>query len=56
MNEGLCKVICHNLCVLIHAMFELGIRPDFVRNDVRSRWSREEGCHSRDECSGMTKI
>ena len=29
MNEVLCKVICHNLCVLIHAMFELGIRPDF---------------------------
>ena len=29
-NEVLCKVICHNLCVLIHAMFELGIRPDFL--------------------------
>lgn len=29
-NEVLCKVICHNLCVLVHVMFELGIRPDFV--------------------------
>ena len=28
-NEVLCKVICHNLCVLIQAMFELGIQPDF---------------------------
>ena len=29
-NEVLCKVICHNLCVLNHAMVELGIRPDFL--------------------------
>jgi len=29
-NEVLCKVICHNLCVLNHAMFELGVRPDFL--------------------------
>ncbi len=26
-NEALCKVICHNLCVLIHSMYELGINP-----------------------------
>ena len=29
VNEVLCKVICHNLYVLIHAMFELGLQPDF---------------------------
>ena len=29
VNEVLCKVICHNLCVLIQAMFEFGIQPDF---------------------------
>ena len=30
VNEVLCKVICHNLCVLIQHMFKLGIRPDFL--------------------------
>ena len=29
VNEVLCKVICHNLCVVIQCMFELGIEPDF---------------------------
>lgn len=29
VNETLCKVICHNLVVLIHEMFELGIDPVF---------------------------
>ena len=28
-NEVLCKVLCHNIVVLIHEMFELGIRVDF---------------------------
>lgn len=28
-NEALCKVLCHNLCVLIRSMFELGIDPTF---------------------------
>jgi hypothetical protein len=26
-NEALCKVLCHNLCVLIHSMYELQIDP-----------------------------
>jgi transposase len=26
-NEVLAKVLCHNLCCLIHAMYELGIEP-----------------------------
>jgi transposase len=29
VNEVLCKVICHNICVVIQEMFELGIEPDF---------------------------
>ena len=29
VNESLCKVLCHNLVVLIHEMEELGIEPMF---------------------------
>ena len=29
INEALCKVLCHNLCVLVQAMPELGIEPAF---------------------------
>ncbi|MGC2475408.1 MAG: transposase [Candidatus Sulfotelmatobacter sp.] len=29
VNEVLCKVLCHNLVVLIHEMYELGIDPVF---------------------------
>ena len=28
-NEVLCKVLCHNICCLISAMYELGIQPQF---------------------------
>jgi hypothetical protein len=28
-NETLCKILCHNLVVLIHEMSKLGIEPDF---------------------------
>jgi len=28
-NEALCKILCHNLCVLIQEMYELGIDPLF---------------------------
>jgi transposase len=28
-NELLCKLLCHNLSVLVHEMFELGIMPTF---------------------------
>lgn len=29
VNESLCKILCHNLVVLIHEMYELGIEPVF---------------------------
>ena len=29
VNEALCKVLCHNICVLIQSIFELGIAPTF---------------------------
>lgn len=28
-NEVLCKVLCHNLSMLVHAMHELGVEPSF---------------------------
>jgi transposase len=30
VNEVLCKILAHNLIVLVHAMHELGIEPDFA--------------------------
>jgi transposase len=27
VNEALCKVLCHNICTLAHAIYELGIDP-----------------------------
>jgi transposase len=32
VNETLCKVLCHNLVVLIHEMHELNITPVFWAN------------------------
>ena len=29
-NELLCKLIAHNICVLIQEMHELGIKPEFM--------------------------
>ncbi len=29
VNEVLCKVLCHNICVLIASIYELGIAPTF---------------------------
>ena len=30
INELLCKILCHNICVVIQEMNELGIRGEFV--------------------------
>jgi transposase len=29
INEALCKVLCHNLCVAIQSVHELGIETNF---------------------------
>lgn len=29
INEALCKVLCHNICCLIQAMYELNLKPKF---------------------------
>ena len=29
INETLVKILCHNICVLIQAMYSLGVEPDF---------------------------
>jgi len=29
VNEALCKVLCHNICVLVQSIYELGIEPTF---------------------------
>lgn len=33
VNEVLCKVIAHNLCVLIQSFYELGIDPGFISGE-----------------------
>jgi transposase len=29
VNEVLCKILCHNLCVLIQSIYELKLEPTF---------------------------
>jgi hypothetical protein len=30
VNEALCKVLCHNLYVVIQSMYELNVTPEFI--------------------------
>jgi transposase len=32
VNEVLCKILCHNICVLIQSIYELGLEPVFYKN------------------------
>jgi hypothetical protein len=35
VNEVLCKILCHNICVLIQSMYELGIEPMFYTFEAK---------------------
>jgi transposase len=35
VNEVLCKILCHNICVLIQSTVELGIEPMFWTSDTK---------------------
>jgi transposase len=40
-NEVLCKILCHNICCLIHSIFELGIQARF--------WADTDSAESKPE-------
>lgn len=35
VNEVLCKILCHNICVLIQSIYELGLEPVFWDNEPK---------------------
>jgi len=35
VNEVLCKILCHNICVLIQSIYELGLEPTFWTSDEK---------------------
>jgi transposase len=35
VNEVLCKILCHNICVLIQSIYELGLDPTFWTFDTK---------------------
>lgn len=43
MNEALCKVLCHNICCLISAIYELGLEPTFWADSALAQKQREIG-------------
>jgi transposase/predicted nucleic acid-binding Zn finger protein len=36
VNEVLCKIICHNICVLIQSIYELGLEPTFWAGEAKA--------------------
>ena len=36
INEALCKVLCHNICVVIQSIYELGLEVNFLQADYES--------------------
>ena len=44
INEALCKVLAHNVCVLIHAMHALNIHPIFsAETQAAPKMASQEG-------------
>ncbi len=37
VNEALCKILCHNICVLIESIYELNLEPVFWTNEVKEQ-------------------
>ena len=35
-KEALCKVLCHNICVVIQSIYELGLEVNFLQADYES--------------------
>ncbi len=35
VNEVLCKILCHNICVLIQSIYELGLEPMFWTSEAK---------------------
>jgi len=35
VNEVLCKILCHNICVLITSIYELGLEPTFWTSEAK---------------------
>lgn len=33
INEVPCKLLCHNMCCVIQSMYELGVEPDFWKEN-----------------------
>lgn len=52
MNELLCKLIAHDIVVLIHEMHELGITPDFCTFNHISAPKIIENYHFRCKAGG----
>jgi transposase len=41
VNELLLKVVCHNLCVIVQSIFEMGIEPTFWQDDFSGETSND---------------
>jgi len=55
INETLCKLLCHNLVVLIHEMHELGIDPmDWGSFPVPKKIVVSEPGHARESVVNLS--
>lgn len=36
VNEVLCKILCHNICILIQSIYELGLEPTFQTFEAKT--------------------